>query len=155
MIQANEAVALVGDILNHYQQLRKQLAKTTQINWILSINDIKTQLDRLLFQGFLQQTPYPQLKQLPRYLNALTKRLEKLSNAAQRDQQLVREMTKPYQRWQQWDERCRTSGKLDERIEEIRWTFEELRVSLFAQELGTAYPVSLKRIEKRWKELGL
>ncbi len=155
MTQANEAVALVGAILEQYQQLRKQLTKATQINWMLSISDIKEQLDRLVFQGFLQQTPYPQLKQFPRYLKALAKRLEKLGHAAQRDQQLVREMAKAYQRWQQWDERYRSNNKVDERIEEMRWAFEELRVSLFAQELGTAYPVSLKRIEKRWKELGL
>ncbi|MEJ1403747.1 MAG: ATP-dependent RNA helicase HrpA [Candidatus Sedimenticola sp. (ex Thyasira tokunagai)] len=155
MTLANETVALVGAILEQYQQLRKQLTKATQINWMLSISDIKEQLDRLVFQGFLQQTPYSQLKQFPRYLKALTKRLEKLSHAAQRDQQRVREMTKAYQRWQQWDERCRSNNKVDERIEEMRWAFEELRVSLFAQELGTAYPVSLKRIEKRWKELGL
>jgi ATP-dependent helicase HrpA len=59
-----------------------------------------------------------------------------------------------YQQWQQYDERYRNSGTADERVEELRWMFEELRVSLFAQELGTVYPVSLKRLEKRWKELG-
>ncbi len=155
MAQANEAVVLVSKILEQYQQLRKQLANANQINWMLSVGDIREQLDRLVFQGFLQQTPYLQLKQFPRYFKALTKRLEKLGHAAQRDQQLVREMAKAYQRWQQRDERCRSNGKVDERIEEIRWTFEELRVSLFAQELGTTHPVSLKRIEKRWKELGL
>ena len=155
MTQANEALALVREILDHYQQLRKQLARATQINWMHSISDIREQLDRLIFQGFLQQTPYSQLKQFPRYLSALLKRLEKLGHAAQRDQQLVREMAGAYQQWQQWDERCRINGKVDERIEELRWSFEELRVSMFAQELGTAYPVSLKRIEKRWRELGL
>ena len=43
----------------------------------------------------------------------------------------------------------------DERLEELRWSIEELRISLFAQEVKTAYPVSLKRLEKRWQELGL
>ncbi len=50
---------------------------------------------------------------------------------------------------------AREAGRSDPRLDEIRWMLEELRVSLFAQQLGTAYPVSLKRIESRWKELGL
>ncbi|MET0094085.1 MAG: DUF3418 domain-containing protein, partial [Sedimenticola sp.] len=67
----------------------------------------------------------------------------------------LREFQGLYQQWQQWDEKCRRNGKADERIDELRWAFEELRVSYFAQELKTAYPISLKRLEKRWKELGL
>ena len=85
----------------------------------------------------------------------ITLRLDKLNHAAARDQQLLREMQSQYQKWQEWDERCRINHKADERIEELRWSFEELRVSLFAQELKTEYPISLKRLEKRWKELGL
>jgi ATP-dependent helicase HrpA len=57
-----------------------------------------------------------------------------------------------------WRERCaaaREAGRRNPRLEEIRWMLEELRVSLFAQQLGTAYPVSVKRIETRWRELGL
>ena len=49
----------------------------------------------------------------------------------------------------------RATGRLDPRLDEIRWMIEELRVSFFAQQLGTAYPVSIKRIEARWKALGL
>lgn len=155
MTLASEATVLLGNILLQYQQVRKALSGATQINWMLSVSDMKQQLDRLVFQGFLQHTPYQQLKQLPRYLKALEMRLEKLRHAASRDQQLVREMQSFYQQWQARDKKCRESGKIDERVEEMRWQFEELRVSLFAQELRTAYPISLKRIEKRWKELGL
>ncbi|MES9871626.1 MAG: ATP-dependent RNA helicase HrpA [Candidatus Sedimenticola sp. 6PFRAG7] len=155
MGHANEAVKICGEILDHYQKLRKALSGATQINWMNSIADMKAQLDRLVFQGFLQHTPYTQLKHLPRYLKALDRRLEKLGHAAARDQQQLREFQKLYQQWQQWDEKCRKNAKADERIEELRWAFEELRVSCFAQELKTAYPISLKRLEKRWKELGL
>lgn len=155
MALTNEATVLLGKILSQYQQVRKALSAATQINWMLSVSDMNQQLDRLVFQGFLQHTPYQQLKQLPRYLKALAMRIEKLQHAASRDQQLVREMQSLFQQWQTRDEKYRESGKIDERVEEMRWQFEELRVSLFAQELGTAYPVSLKRIEKRWKALGL
>ncbi len=120
-----------------------------------SISDMRRQLDRLVYRGFLQQTPYRMLRQLPRYLKAMELRFEKLVHAAARDQQRLREMTPQYEEWERREERARKDRKRDPRLEEMRWAFEELRVSLFAQELKTAYPVSLKRIEKRWKELGL
>jgi len=152
---AAEVVALVQKILESYQQVRKLLTKANKINWMTSVADIKQQLDRLVFRGFLQVTPYTNLKHLPRYLKAIAQRLDKLTHAAARDQQLLREMQGLYQQWQGWDEKCRNNQKVDERIEELRWAFEELRVSLFAQELKTEYPISLKRLEKRCKEMGL
>ena len=155
MSQADEALTLAAEILGLYQQLRKRLSSSTQINWMDSLADARQQLQRLVFHGFLQHTPYARLQQFPRYLRALLLRLEKLQQAAARDQQLLREMQGLYRQWQQWDEKCLQSGKADPRIDELRWLFEELRVSLFAQQLGTDAPVSLKRIEKRWKELGL
>jgi len=153
--QAEEARRLLEEILTSYQQVRKKLSATTQINWMVSLTDIRQQLDRLVYRGFLLHTPYLQLKEIPRYLKAIQMRLDKLSHNAGRDQKLLGEIREGYLQWMQREEKYRLEGKLDERIEEMRWGFEELRVSLFAQELGTAYPVSLKRIEKRWKELGL
>ena len=82
-------------------------------------------------------------------------RYAKLGHAAGRDLQQLHELLPLYQQWQEKDGQRRKEGRLDVRLEELRWAFEELRVSLFAQELKTAYPISLKRIEKRWKELGL
>ncbi len=155
MSVADEVVVLVGNILDSYQSVRKTLSNSNKINWMASITDVNQQLDRLIFRGFLQFTPYPQLQHMPRYLKAISQRLDKLSHAAARDQQQLREMQGLYQQWQGWDERCRSNNKVDERIEELRWAFEELRVSLFAQELKTDYPISTKRLEKRWKELGL
>jgi ATP-dependent helicase HrpA len=155
MIQAEEARRLLEEILTAYQRVRKKLAATTQINWMDSLADIRQQLDHLVYLGFMHYTSYPQLKQIPRYLKAIEMRLDQLAHAADRDKKLLGEIREAYQQWLQREEKYRLEGKLDERIEEMRWRFEELRVSLFAQELGTAYPVSLKRIEKRWKELGL
>jgi len=155
MDQATEVLGLVRDVLNCYQEVRKLLSGITQVNWKESVSDVSQQLDRLVYQGFLSHTPYPQLRHVPRYLKALKMRLEKLGYAAPRDRQLTQELHPLCSRWQEWDEKCRTAGRVDERIEELRWRLEELRVSLFAQELGTAYPVSIKRVEKRWKELGL
>jgi len=155
MTLAQQTTDQVGQILGVCQRLRKQLAETTQINWIASVSDMQAQLAQLVFKGFLQQIPAQRLGELPRYLRALELRLEKLPQAAARDRRRLREMASLYEQWQVWERRCREQGRIDERIEELRWHFEELRVSLFAQELGTAYPISLKRIERRWRELGL
>lgn len=152
---ANRVTALAAEILEKYQQVSKKLSASNQINWMSSLTDMRQQLDRLIFKGCFKQTPPEQLRQVPRYLDALQRRLEKLNHAAARDQQLMREMHGVYQKWLERDRRLQDAGREDERLEEIRWQLEELRVSLFAQELKTAHPVSVKRIEKRWKELGL
>ena len=155
MTRANEVLELVTDILGRYQSLRKSLADATQVNWMDSLTDMRRQLDRLVYKGFLEATPLQRLEQLPRFLQAIQLRLEKLGHAPGRDRQRMREMEALYRQWQERDRQSRDKGAIDPRLEEMRWMFEELRVSLFAQELGTAFPVSLRRMEKRWKELGL
>jgi ATP-dependent helicase HrpA len=146
---------LAADILEHYQKLRKTLAGIRQINWLASTQDMQWQLERLVFQGFLQMTPWERLQQYPRYLKALSSRLQKLQNAALRDQQLLYELQPQQDDWLERWKAASEKGVEDSRLEEIRWMLEEFRISLFAQELKTAYPVSAKRIKKRWRELGL
>ncbi|WP_456406015.1 ATP-dependent RNA helicase HrpA [Thiolapillus sp.] len=150
-----EVCELAGGILQLYQQVRKTLSGITQINWLASTQDMQGQLDRLVFQGFLQQIPWRQLQQYPRYLKALASRLEKLRTAATRDQQRLNELQAVHDEWLQRWRATNEKGVTDPRLEEIRWMLEEFRVSLFAQEMKTAYPVSAKRIRKRWRDLGL
>lgn len=155
-VHAGEVCKLAGEILQRYQQVRKTLSGITQINWLASTQDMQGQLDRLVFQGFLQQIPWQQLLRYPRYLKALDSRLEKLcSGGALRDQQRLNELQAVHGDWLQRWQAANEKGVTDLRLEEIRWMLEELRVSLFAQELKTAYPVSIKRIRKCWRELGL
>ncbi len=153
--QAGAVCQLAGEILGQYQKLRKALSGINQINWLASTQDMQWQLERLIFQGFLQSTPWEQLKQYPRYLKALASRLNKLPNAALRDQQLLHELQSVQDAWLERWQVASEKGMVDPRLEEIRWMLEEFRISLFAQELKTAYPVSVKRIRKRWRELGL
>jgi ATP-dependent helicase HrpA len=152
---ADEVCKLAGEILQLYQQRRKTLSGITQINWLASTQDMQGQLDRLVYQGFLQQTPWQRLQQYPRYLKALGLRLEKLRTTATRDQQQLHELQAVHDDWQQRWQAANEKAVVDQRLEEIRWMLEEFRVSLFAQELKTAHAVSAKRIRKRWRELGL
>jgi ATP-dependent helicase HrpA len=152
---STEVMALVGRILDEYQALRQSLAAITQSNWMPSVLDLKAQLDGLIYRGFLLAVPYAHLKDYPRYLKAARERLDKLFHAAGKDQQHLRELTPLIEKWRERIAAVRAAGRRDPRLEEIRWMLEELRISLFAQRLGTAYPISLKRIEARWRELGL
>ncbi|MET0122753.1 MAG: ATP-dependent RNA helicase HrpA [Candidatus Thiodiazotropha sp. 6PLUC9] len=155
MTISNEMCKQLLNILEAYNQAHKAVNSISQINWMKSVLDMQSHLDRLLYKGFLQSVPETQLQEYPRYLNGVLKRAEKLAHSAVRDQQRMQEMAGLQLKWQQWDELCRKEGRADERIEEIRWGLEELRISLFAQELGTKYPISIKRLERRARELGL
>ena len=150
-----EVTTLAGEILDRYQRVRRRLAEHTQINWLASLEDMRAQLDRLVFQGFMLATPWSRLCDLPRYLRALEARLEKLPLNAARDRQWMQAMQPLWEQWRSREARLRESGRHDARIEEIGWLFEELRVSLFAQEVGAATRISMKRLQRRWEEMGL
>ncbi|MBK1720401.1 ATP-dependent RNA helicase HrpA [Thiocystis violacea] len=152
---ASAVCALIDAILSSYQGLRKRLANITQVNWMPSVLDIRAQLDALVFRGFARQIPYAHLKDYPRYLRGIEQRLERLAHAPDRDRQWMTEMAGIQSRWRERDAAARAAGRRDPRLDEIRWLIEELRISLFAQQVGTAGPVSVKRIQARWKELGL
>ncbi|MBU0500957.1 MAG: ATP-dependent RNA helicase HrpA [Gammaproteobacteria bacterium] len=155
MDRAAEVCKLTAGILDRYQRLRQALAGRKEINWMESLTDMRGHLDRLVFRGFLLETSFIHLQDYPRYLRALELRLDKLGHAAARDRQRLAEMKPKEDEWLERRKRAQTAGRDDERLEELRWLFEELRVSLFAQEAGTAFPISLKRIENRWREMGL
>ncbi len=146
---------LAAEILGDYRGLRERLSTKQQINWKPSLDDIRQQLDRLIFRGFFLATPWAWLRQMPRYLKAISVRLDRLEQAAWRDQSLLSNLQTWLQAWRERDAQMRALRRRDERLEEIRWMLEELRVSFFAQELKTVYPISLQRLERRWKELGL
>ncbi len=146
---------LITEILTTYHALRQRLATTTQVNWQATVEDLRTQLAGLVFRGFIQTIQYGRLEQYPRYLKAAGQRLDRLIHAAARDRDQMAVMADLLGRWRARTAAARAAGRDDPRLDEIRWLLEELRVSLFAQALGTAEPVSVKRIESRWRELGL
>ncbi|MCE4553403.1 ATP-dependent RNA helicase HrpA [Roseateles cellulosilyticus] len=114
-------------------------------------DDIAAQLQRLVPKRFALDTPWPQLQHLPRYLKAVTARLDKLRADAARDAKLMAEV-KPLE--QRYTRRvAELKGVKDARLDDFRWQLEELRVSLFAQELRTPQPVSVKRLDKVWTQL--
>ncbi|MCU0938955.1 MAG: DUF3418 domain-containing protein, partial [Burkholderiaceae bacterium] len=106
---------------------------------------------QLFAPGFIVATPAAQLGHYPRYLKAIATRLDKLKADPARDAQRQAELAllaTPFQR-----ELAARKGVADPRLAEFRWLLEELRVSLFAQELRTPMPVSVKRLQKVWESV--
>ena len=111
------------------------------------------QLDNLIYPGFLCHTSWKRLQQFPRYVKGMALRLEKLSTNLERDERNSKEVAALWQQYVQRREKHQKIGLIDESLNELRWQIEELRISLFAQELKTPYPVSTKRLQKLWESV--
>jgi ATP-dependent helicase HrpA len=143
-----EIASLVGRILDELSTLNKKLAGAKAYPTVVA--DIQAQVQRLLPKNFIVATPHAQLAHVPRYLKAAVVRLDKLRTDPARDTRQAADLAplmQNYLRKQQEHFKARVS---DARLEEFRWLLEELRVSLFAQELKTPMPVSVKRLQKAW-----
>ena len=133
--------------LNH--QIKKQLKGTIDLSLLETLNDIRDQVESLVYMGFLNDLSLDELRQYPRYLKAIVKRLHKLAGDAHKDRGLFLQV-QPF--WDDYKKLQKQKGDTQE-LRALRWMLEEFRVSLFAQDLGTAYPVSAKRIVKMFKEV--
>ena len=138
--------AVVERILASTRRIEKQLKGTTSLALISALNDIKSQLEQLVYPGFVARTGYAQLSQLPRYLTAIEKRLERLPGNVQRDALNMAAVQRLEDDYDDAVSALLPGRKAGPELTQVRWMLEELRVSLFAVELGTAYSVSEKRI---------
>ncbi len=146
---ANEVARLALTILTEYAAAVRKVKDTK--NHPDATADATQQLQRLMPKRFLALTPWTQLQHFPRYLKAITLRLDKLRTDPARDVSRLSELKPQEQRY--WRLVADRKGAVDERMQEFRWLLEELRVSFFAQELRTPQPVSVKRLEKLWGQL--
>jgi len=137
----------LGQIAQEYQSLNLRLGKHKLAH------ELKQQLDNLVYRGFLAATPWSQLPHLPRYLKAMSLRMDKQPANPQRDGQRGAEIRQLWDSWQARSAERVEAGNASQALLDFRWQIEELRVSLFAQELKTPYPVSLKRLQKSWAEI--
>jgi ATP-dependent helicase HrpA len=111
---------------------------------------MQTQLHALMTKRFILETPYSQLVHYPRYLKAIAVRVEKMRTDPGRDGKLMQEWNQASSEWQRTSSQAKSN---DKKLQEYRWLLEELRVSLFAQELKTPMPVSVKRLQKVWESM--
>ena len=149
VLLVNEIARLLSQVLTEFHGLPKRLQNIPPA----AATDIQSQLQGLVHKRFLTENEYTQLAHFPRYLKAINVRLEKLRADPARDTKLMAEWQSaaaPYLR----QAKDRQAGKnTDPKLVEFRWMLEELRVSLFAQELRTPMPVSAKRLQKVWESM--
>ena len=146
---ANEVARSAGAVLLEHTAATRKLKDARAPKEVS--DDIGAQLGRLVPKRFVADTPWTQLAHLPRYLRAVVMRLDKQRTDPARDAQRLAEFRPLEQRY--WRFVAERKGVADARLDEYRWLLEELRVSLFAQELRTPQPVSVKRLEKVWAQL--
>jgi len=143
---AQEIARLLTTIVAEATSLQKKITAARSFSAVIA--DIEQQLARLFVRGFLVAA---QLAHYPRYLKAIALRLDKLKSDPARDAQRMQEIQVLQTPWLR--EVAARKGVHDPRLEEFRWLLEELRVSLYAQELRTPMPVSSKRLQKAWDAL--
>ena len=141
---AQEIARLVGAVLGEHHALQKMLPGFKAHPHVLQ--DIRQQCDWLLGKEWVARTPYERMQHMPRYLKAINVRLEKLRTNPARDAQNLAQMNPLLQQWQR--RLSAQHGEVDVRLDDFGWMLQELRVSLFAQELKTPVIVSVKRLEK-------
>jgi ATP-dependent helicase HrpA len=146
---AQEVARLAGGVLVEYAAAARKLKDARPPKDVQE--DVQGQLQRLMPKRFVASTPYAQLQHYARYLKAITLRLDKLKGDPARDAQRMLELKPLDQRYTR--RLAELKGTHDARLDEFRWLLEELRVSLFAQELRTPQPVSIKRLEKVWQQM--
>ena len=149
---AQEIARLAGTILAEHAALQKKLHQLSRA-FPERCRDVLENASRLLSKRFIEQTPYERLQHFPRYLKAASLRLEKLRADPQRDARLAAEFAPLAAQWHRDQARQLKSGNRDPQLEQFRWLLEELRVQLFAQELKTSVPVSVKRLSKMWQTI--
>lgn len=142
----------VEQVLSVAHAINKRMKGPVDLTMITAHGDVKSQLQRLVFKGFVSDHGADKLEDLLRYMKAIEKRLEKLPVDPNRDRLCVLELEKVSQAYQKEVSRVPKGLPLPEALLHIFWMQEELRVSLFAQTLGTPYPISAKRVMNALKE---
>ncbi len=141
---ANQAGKKIIEILETTSAIKQQLKQVRAPKEV--VEDVNQQLNLLVYSGFIRYLPLSQVNSFPRYLKAIEYRLDKQKNDEQKMQELTR-FLKRY--WREVEQKAKKEVVNPEQ-DKFRWDLEELRVSLFAQQLKTAYPISPKRLEKVW-----
>ncbi len=139
----------VADILDLHAQVAARLNAKPQFT--AAMRDEHAHLAALVAPDFITTTPWTHIRDMSRYLRGIFKRLEKLPAAEQRDARGMASVLTLQNKY--LARRSQVKGEVPAALDDFRWQLEELRISLFAQELKTPYPVSAKRLDKLWNEL--
>jgi ATP-dependent RNA helicase HrpA len=152
MINADKICVLLERILEMNMQVQSLLSNKSVLKYEHAINDIEDQIEYMIFHGFIEDVQIEYIQQYPRYLEAILKRIDKLKNALEKDRQMTDKIQIHWGRIKKLVDHAYETDGNTVAFDLYRWMIEELRVSLFAQELKTRMPVSIKRLDKAWEQ---
>ncbi|MCW2776071.1 MAG: ATP-dependent helicase HrpA, partial [Nocardioides sp.] len=141
-------MADVMRVLDAWRKAEKALSGRADMALLPALTDMRAQLERLVHRGFVGEAGATQLRRYPTYLTALEQRREKLPGQVNRDRQLMGQIADLQQAYLHQVDALPDGRPPGAHLREVRWMLEEYRVSLWAQQLGTAYPVSDSRIRR-------
>ena len=155
--ELNETVVTIAkqveQILTCVFNINKFLKGRVDMTLALALSDIKTQLGGLVYRGFVTGNGYQRLGDTLRYLQGIERRLEKLPVDPHSDRARMLKVQAVEQAWQTWRNKLPPQRQDDAEVQAIRWMLEELRISYFAQQLGTPLPISDKRILQAMEQI--
>jgi len=138
----------VGRVLGEWRETDRALSGSADLPMLPALADMKAQVGRLVFRGFVSDVGAAQMRELPRYLTAVRQRREKLPASVGRDRLLMDQVASLQEAYLHRVDALPEGRPQSAGLSKVRWMLEELRVSLWAQQLGTAHPVSDTRIRK-------
>ncbi|MEH1015150.1 ATP-dependent RNA helicase HrpA [Micromonospora sp. CPCC 206060] len=141
-----EVVDRVRRVLATAYAVEQRLGRTSNLTLVAALTDIRGQLAGLIHRGFITETGYARLPDVVRYLTAIERRLDRLPQNPQRDREQQSRIERVAQEYRDMVAALPPARRGDDAVRQIRWMIEELRVNVFAQALGTPYPVSEQRI---------
>ncbi|MGR6839494.1 ATP-dependent RNA helicase HrpA [Aliivibrio wodanis] len=142
-----EIAKLVETILTTAFQIQKKLKGRVDLSMAFALSDIKAQIENLIFKGFATECGWKRLADIHRYMKAIERRMEKLPIDPNRDRVHLLKVEGINNEYKELLNKIPKGQPIPDKVKEIRWMIEELRVSYFAQQLGTPYPVSDKRVK--------
>lgn len=153
MDSALDLVNFVTDLHARLHRVNKVLSRPVDLQTVPVLNDVRAQVNRLVYAQYLAETDPEWILELPRYLSAIEVRLEKYQRTLRQQVLWSTELAEWQQRYEAALSKAAARAAIPEDLREFKWWLEEYRVSLFAQELGTKFKISDKRLKQRFAEL--
>ncbi len=150
---SNDLCNLLYDVSESYKKSKKLLSGCKNVSWIYAIQDMQSQLNQLIYPGFVQHTKKQWMLQLPKYLEGIQLRIKKLEQAPLKDQERVRQLAPYWDQYMDWVSQAKEISQQNNSLREYHWMLQEMRISLFCQELGTSIKISFKRLDETVREL--
>ncbi len=141
-----EIAKQVETILTTAYNINKRLKGKVDFTMAFALSDVKAQIEGLIFSGFATECGWKRLPDILRYMRAIERRMEKLPIDPNKDRLHMLKIESVANKYKELLNKIPKGMAIPDNVREIRWMLEELRVSYFAQQLGTPYPVSDKRI---------